>query len=106
MTEKAVIIHKSYIENWAEQEDPFLPKELIKRALDRIAEIEIIYPPEDIVRVEESPNTGFISLPERVGLENSVRLAGARAAYCLKLARQVLEQAGIKVTLDNFGSLP
>ena len=59
-----------------------------------------------VVRVEESPDTGFTSLPDRVGKDNSARLFGARAGYCLKIARGVLEDAGISVTLDDKGVLP
>lgn len=106
MVEKAVIVHKSIVENWAKDPPPFLTKEMVERALAQMSKIEVIYPPENIIRVEESPNTGFTFLPEKVGQGNSVLLCGARAAYCLRIARKVLEQAGIPVTLDNQGSLP
>lgn len=106
MVEKAVIVHKSIVENWAKDPPPFLSEEDVKRALAQMSKIELIYPPENIIRVEESPNTGFTSLPDKVGPNNSARLYGARAAYCLRKAREVLEQAGILVTLDNLGCLP
>lgn len=106
MSEKAVIVHRSVIEEWSRRPDPPLPLSLICGVLARINEVVENCKPEDLIRVEESANTGFKSLPDRVGIGNSARLFGARAGYCLRTARVALEDAGIPVVLDSKGSLP
>jgi hypothetical protein len=106
MVEKAIIIHRSVIVEWGTRNKPPMALSSIQRALQRIDEIIKSTKPEDVVYVEESPNTGFTFLPERVGVGNTARLYGARAGHCLKTARVVLEDAGIPVSLDNEGSLP
>lgn len=106
MTERAVIVCPSSVREWAGRDKPPLPLPMISRALARIEEVISTLPPEDVVIVEEPLNTGFVTLPERVGRGNSVLLLGARAAYGLKTARTVLEEAGVEVTLDPVGALP
>jgi hypothetical protein len=106
MVEKAVIIHKNIIDEWLKRDEFPVDLELIDRALARIGQIIDNSDPDDIIYVEESASTGFITLPESVGWENSARLFGARAGYCLKSAREVLEEAHIPVVLDNEGCLP
>ena|SRR3989304_7845865 len=106
MTEKAVIVHQSVVREWATRNNPHLPLATIRSALTRMDEVRSSLSAQDVIVVEESPDTGFLSLSARVGKENSARLFGARAGYCLRLARIVLEEAGIKVTLDEFGALP
>lgn len=106
MSEKAVIIHQSVVKEWSSRKEPPLPSAMIMRALERMNRIQECLPGEHVIVVEESPRTGFTSLPGRVGLGNSARLFGARAAYCLKLAREVLEANGIEVSLDKEGALP
>lgn len=106
MTERAIIVHKSCVQKWATRDQPPLPLPMILRALARMNEVMSTLPPQDIVVVEESPDTGFVYLPERVGIGNSARLYGARAGCCLRIARSVLENARIEVTLDEVGALP
>jgi len=106
MVEKAVIVHRSAITEWKTRKEPPLDPSLIQRALDRINKVINNTKPENVILVEESPDTGFTFLPQKVGAENSAKLYGARAGYCLSIARIVLEKAGIPVSLDNEGSLP
>ena len=106
MGEKAVIVHRSAIAEWGSRKNPPLALSSIQRALQKIDDVIKASKPEDIILVEESPNTGFTYLPERVGVGNTARLYGARASVCLRIARNVLEDAGIPVSLDNDGSLP
>lgn len=106
MGEKAVIIHRSAIAEWNTRKKPPLALSSIQRALQRIDEVIRTIDPKDVILVEESPNTGFTFLPERVGVGNSARLYGTRAGHCLRIARTILEDAGIPVSLDNEGSLP
>lgn len=103
---KEVIVHEAAIREWSERDEPPLPLQDILRVLANLEEKKRSTPSDDLIIVEESPNTGFTSLPDLVGEGNEVRLSGARAGYCLRLARQVLEGRGIKVTLDSQSSLP
>ena len=106
MTEKAVIVHQSVVQEWATRDRPPLTLTMIQSVLTRMNEVRSSLPAQEVVVVEESPDTGFVSLPARVGKDNSARLYGARAGYCLRMARIVLEEAGIEVTLDELGALP
>lgn len=106
MGEKAVIVHRSVIAEWSTRQRPPLALSSIQRALQRIDEVIKSTNPDDVIFVEESAKTGFTFLPKKVGEGNSARLYGTRAAYCLRIARTVLEDAGIPVSLDNEGSLP
>jgi len=106
MGEKAVIIHKSVIEEWGRRQNPPLTLSSIQRALKRINEVIKTTKPENVILVEQSPDTGFTFLPGKVGAGNTVRLYGTRAGHCLKIARNVLEDSGIQVSIDNEGSLP
>lgn len=106
MVEKAVIVHKSIIEEWSTRNNPPLEPFRIFKALRRIDEVVQDFGPENTIMVEESASTGFPTLPDRVGIGNSARLLGARAAYCLRIAREVMEQFGTPVILDNEGLLP
>lgn len=106
MGEKAVVVHRSVIAEWSTREKPPLSLSVIQRALQRIDDVISKSTPENVIVVEESPKTGFTSLPERVGRGNSAKLYGTRAGHCLRIARSVLEDAGIPVALDNEGSLP
>lgn len=106
MCEKLVIIHRSVIEEWATRDRPPVSLSQIQRVLYRIDDAVKSAKSGDVIFIEESPNTGFGSLPELVGFGNSARLLGTRAAYCLKIARSVLEANNIPVTLDTEGSLP
>ncbi|MDO8577073.1 MAG: hypothetical protein Q7R82_01890 [Candidatus Daviesbacteria bacterium] len=106
MTERAVIVHQSVVQEWAGRDNPPAPLTTILNVLIRINEVKSILPAQDVIVVEESPTTGFLFLPGKVGVGNSARLFGARAGYCLRIARSVLEEVGIKVTLDQAGALP
>ncbi|MBP7842902.1 hypothetical protein KA017_02765 [Candidatus Woesebacteria bacterium] len=105
MGEKLVIVHKSYIQEWASRDEPPLPLSTINAALARIEQLTASYHPRDVVVVEQLPSSGFPILKEQVKRGDSVTLVGARAAYCLRLAREVLEGIGAKVKLDTKGSL-
>jgi len=105
MPEVPVIIHRRALEKWAWEEKS--PQKLaeIQGALKRIADVIETTPPDQLVQVEESPDTGFASLPQQVGPDNSARLFGMKAQWCLKIAREVLEEAGIPVVLDQSGAV-
>ncbi len=105
MEEKLVVVHKSYIEEWASRENPPLPLPKIHGALGRIEDLIAAYDSKNVVIVEQSPSTRFPVLNDRVREGDSVVLVGARAAYCLRLAREVLEGIGARVSLDTKGSL-
>lgn len=105
MREKHVIVHRRVIEEWLDRDEPPLDRAIIEAVLLRIAQVQNKFT-DDIVEVEELPHTGFISLPDRVGKGNSVRLYGARAGVCLVIAQNVLEDAGIPVEFDQEGVLP
>ncbi len=107
MSVKEIIIHKTVIERWARSNDPppTISMEQIVSALTRINEVMKSTPPERLIIVEESPNTGYSFLPAMVGVDNTARLFGARAAYCLRIAREVLEANRIRVTLDKQGGV-
>ncbi len=103
--EKLVVVHKSYIQEWAQRDIPPLPLVTINSALQRIDELVASFPEEDVVFVEQLASTRFPILNERIQRGDNVTLVGARAAYCLRLAREVLEGIGAKVRLDSKGSL-
>lgn len=105
MGEKLVVVHRSYIQEWASREEPPLPLSMINDALARIEELISSHDPEDVIILEQSPSTRFPILNDLVKKGDSVTLVGARAAYCLKLAREVLKGVGAEVKLDSKGSL-
>jgi hypothetical protein len=105
MSEIYVIVHPQDIEEWARRDHTPLPRQMIEAALERIEEVKKSNP-DKVIIVNESVNTGFTFLPQLVGAGNNVTLLGARAGYCLRVAREVLENAGIRVKLDRKGSLP
>ena len=105
MRERHVIVHSSVIREWLGRKNVPLDRDGIERALRKINAVINTFG-DDVVVVEESPDTGFVSLPGRVGVGNSARLYGARAGTCLVIAREVLEKAGIPVSLDEEAVLP
>ncbi len=106
MSEKLAIVHRSYMESWGQSDKPPLPRQHITAALQRIDQLTETFAPENVIHIEEPPSTGFPTLKENVDAGDTVVLVGTRAAYCLRLARQVLEGIGATVELDSKGSLP
>jgi hypothetical protein len=100
-----VIVHEKAIRSWLGRKDLPYGDDLLLSVLKEIERKKKLTNPENLIIVEESPDTGFKSLPERVGRGNIARLSGARSAYCLRIIREVLEGAGIEVELDKKSSL-
>jgi len=105
MSIKEVIVHEKAIKSWLGREDLPYGDDLLLSVLKKIELKKESTDPENLIIVEESPDTGFKSLPERVGRGNIARLSGARAGYCMRIIREVLEGAGIEVELDENSSL-
>ena len=106
MVIKEVVIHKSVIEKWAKRSTPPVALTKINSTLDYINQRLKNADPDNVVIVEDSVGSDeFNLLPKRVGKGNEARLMGTRAGYCMKEARSLLEDNGIKVELDSEGSL-
>ena len=101
MSVKEVIVHEKAIRSWLGREDLPYGDDVLSSVLQNIKLKKKLTDPKNLIIVEESPDTGFKFLPEKVGKGNIARLSGARAGYCLKIIREVLEGAGIKVELDQ-----
>jgi hypothetical protein len=106
MTTKEVVIHRSAIEEWATRSTPPVELGRIKSVLSHIDKRVSEAGVDNVVMIEDEVGSdGFNALPDRVGQGNTARLMGARAGYCMREARGLLEDSGIKVKLDTKGTL-
>lgn len=101
MTERKIVIHLSAIKSWAQNPPPDLDPAQLNNVLAYIHQIINTSPPPILFEGYD-----FDTLPSLIESGDTATLLGARAGYCLRLARIALEDSGIAVNLDLNGCLP